>query len=197
MQKKIIIILVAALMLAIPFGGNSQTYGASRDIHYYMMDKNESRELPVVSGRTYISSDEKVALVSGNSVKALADGDCDIYALADGRQSVFARVTVGWQVQNPVLPYSWDMFIPDCEAHVFGNRLYVYGSLDASGVYCSPYLAPVMTRDLKHWESAGIAFSSFDEENEYRGKMLWGSDVHYYNGKYLLCGAYEWFGEII
>ncbi|MDR1960534.1 MAG: family 43 glycosylhydrolase, partial [Planctomycetaceae bacterium] len=39
--------------------------------------------------------------------------------------------------------------------------------------------------------------SSFDEENEYRGKMLWGSDVHYYNGKYLLCGAYEWFGEII
>jgi hypothetical protein len=170
-----------------------------RDIRYYMMYPEDTRDLPAIAGRTYTSSDAKIVAVTGNSMKAQADGDCEIYAVDSNEKSLFARVTVGWQVQNPVLPYSWDLFIPDCEAHTFGDRLYVYGSVDASGVFCSPYLAPVTTKDLRRWESNGVAFSSFDEGNEkqYHGKMLWGSDIHRYNGKYLLCGAYEWFGEKI
>jgi pimeloyl-ACP methyl ester carboxylesterase len=160
---------------------------------YYMMNTGDTRELPAGA---YVSSDEKVAVVKGNRIRAIANGDCLVHvAGAGGKQAEFAHVTVGWQVQNPVLPYSWRMYIPDNEAHVFNGRLYVHGSLDATRVYCSPYIVPAMTDDLKRWSSNGVAFSSFVEGNAFKGKNLWGSDVHYYNGKYLLYGAYEWNGE--
>ncbi|MDR1982140.1 MAG: family 43 glycosylhydrolase [Tannerellaceae bacterium] len=186
--------VIFVLLSVTVFSGYGQAYDASKDIHHYMMDKKDKHKLPTVPGRTYISSDEKIAVISGNSIKAVTDGDCDIYALVDGQQSVFARVTVGWQVQNPVLPYSWDLNIPDCEAHAFNGKLYIYGSVDASNVFCSPYLIPVVTADLKRWESHGVAFSSFNDSLPYPKRMLWGSDVHFYNGKYLLYGAFEWFG---
>ncbi|MDR1881908.1 MAG: family 43 glycosylhydrolase, partial [Prevotella sp.] len=162
-----------------------------RDIHYYMMDKKDKHLLPAVPGRTYLSSDEKIALVAGNSINAVADGDCVIYALAGGQRCVFARVTVGWQVQNPVLPYAWDMYIPDSEVHNFGGQLYVYGSLDAGNAFCSPHYMSLTTKDVRRWESHGYSFSSADEGEE-KGRVLWDSDGHYYNGKYLLYGFYEW-----
>jgi hypothetical protein len=31
------------------------------------------------------------------------------------------------------------MYIADPEVHDFGGQLYVYGSLDASDVFCSPH----------------------------------------------------------
>ncbi|MDR1290624.1 MAG: family 43 glycosylhydrolase [Planctomycetaceae bacterium] len=162
------------------------------DKYYYMMNIGDTREIPAGN---YVSSDEKVAVIKDNRVRAIANGDCLVYVVVDGKQTEFAHVTIGWQVQNPVLPYSWKMYIPDNEAHVFDGKLYVSGSLDASRVYCSPYIVPVMTADMKQWSSNGVAFSSFDEGNVFKGKNLWGSDVHYYNGKYLLYGAYEWNGE--
>jgi hypothetical protein len=70
--------------------------------------------------------------------------------------------------------------------------LYVYGSLDdVPNLFCSPYYASLTTRDLKHWESRGYSFSSFDEGDD-RGRILWDSDGAYHNGKYLLYGFYEW-----
>jgi hypothetical protein len=165
------------------------------DIHYCMLDKNEIRELPPVHGRTYLSGDSQVVSIAGNKITAQASGDCIAYSVQDGEKKVFARVTVDWPVQNPVLPYSWKMYIPDSEAHVFKEKLYVYGSLDDSKGFCSPYLMPVATNDMKRWESRGVAFSTHDKSLPYPNRSLWGSDVHFYNGKYLLYGAFEWFGE--
>jgi beta-xylosidase len=48
---------------------------------------------------------------------------------------------------------------------------------------------------MKHWECKGIAFSSFDKGNIHRERDLWGSDTHFYNGKFFLYGAYAWWGE--
>ncbi|MDR1373055.1 MAG: family 43 glycosylhydrolase, partial [Dysgonamonadaceae bacterium] len=107
-------------------------------------------------------------------------------------KSLFARVTVGWQVQNPVLPYSWGMYIADPEVHDFGGQLYVYGSLDASNVFCSPHYMSLTTSDLKRWESKGYSYSSFDEGCPYPKRILWDPDGSYYNGKYLLYGFFEW-----
>lgn len=38
------------------------------------------------------------------------------------------------QVFNPFLPL--DTYIPDGEPHVFGDRVYLYGSHDAEGGEC-------------------------------------------------------------
>ncbi|KAA6337533.1 Xylosidase/arabinosidase, partial [termite gut metagenome] len=119
-------------------------------------------------------------------------GDCVIYASANDRKTLFARVTVGWQVQNPVLPYSWGMYIPDPEVHNFNGQLYVYGSLDGvPKAFCSPYYVSLTSRDMKRWESRGYSFSSFDKGCPYQGRILWDPDGSYYNGKYLLYGFFE------
>jgi hypothetical protein len=191
-MKKVKLICLFLGVAGILFSVHGQQYDVSKDIQYYMMDVKEVLKLPVESGRTYLSSDEKVAVVKGNSIKAVADGDCVIHAVVNGSKSLFARVTVGWQVQNPVLPYSWEMRIPDPEVHNFGGQLYVYGSLDAGNVYCSPYYVSLTTRDLKRWESRGYSYTSFDEGCPYPGRILWDPDGNYYNGKYLLYGFFEW-----
>jgi hypothetical protein len=156
-----------------------------------MMNTGDTRELPAGN---YSSSDEKVATVKNNRIQAIANGDCIIHAEAGGGRTEFAHVTVGWPVQNPVLPYSWKMYVPDSEVHNFGGKLYVYGSLDDSNVYCSPYYISLMTGDLKRWESHGASFSSYDKDVDvpYPGRILWDSDGHYYNGKYFLYGFFEW-----
>jgi hypothetical protein len=154
-----------------------------------MMNIGDTRELP--AGK-YLSSDEKVVAVSSNRIQALANGDCIIHV--EGGRTEFAHVTVGWQIQNPVLPYSWKMYVPDSEVHNFGGKLYVYGSLDDSKVFCSPYYISLMTADLKRWESYGASFSSYDKDVDvpYPERILWDSDGHYYNGKYFLYGFFEW-----
>lgn len=54
------------------------------------------------------------------------------------------------QGRNPVLPP--DICIPDGEAHVFNNQLYVYGSRDSEQeTYCSRQYNVVSTKDMKSW----------------------------------------------
>ena len=66
---------------------------------------------------------------------------------------------------NPYLP-SWE-YTPDCEPHVFGDRVYVYGSHDsAKGPhYCvGDYVcwsAPV--DDLKTWTYEGVIYTRWDD----------------------------------
>ncbi len=61
---------------------------------------------------------------------------------------------------NPYLP-AWE-FIPDGEPHVFGDRLYIYGSHDAmkGNTYCSEdyvvWSAPV--DDLSDWRCEGVSY---------------------------------------
>jgi hypothetical protein len=192
-MNKVKLIYLCFLLSVTTLSVHGQGYDVSKDIQYYMLNVKEVLKLPVESGRTYISSDENVAVVKGNSIKAVAYGDCVIHAVVNGNKTLFARITVGWQVQNPVLPYSWEMRIPDPEVHNFGGQLYVYGSLDAvPNVFCSPFYASLTTRDLKRWESRGYSYTSFDEGCPFPGRILWDPDGNYYNGKYLLYGFFEW-----
>lgn len=156
-----------------------------------MLDRGDTKELPAGS---YVSGDKKTASVTGNTLTAIADGDCIIYSVSNDGQKEFAHITVGWQQQNPVLPYSWKMYIPDDEAHNFDGKIYIYGSLDASNVFCSPHYMSLSSEDLRRWESRGYSFSSMDSTVEipYPGRILWDSDGHFYDGKYYLYGFFEW-----
>ena len=64
------------------------------------------------------------------------------------------------QVFNPYLP-SWE-YVPDGEPHVFGDRVYVYGSHDHAhgNTFClGDYIcwsAPI--DDLKSWHYEGIIY---------------------------------------
>ena len=166
-----------------------------KNVYHFMLDTGEVRELPFDAKQTYFSSDEKVATLADGKIRGVSSGDCTIYTQAGKGKKIFALVTVDWPVQNPVLPYAWQMNIPDCEAHTFNGKLHVYGSLDASvNQFCSPCLTPVVTSDLRRWENHGIAFSSYDKTQPYPKRILWGADVHFYRGKYRLYGSYEWFG---
>ncbi len=69
------------------------------------------------------------------------------------------------QVFNPYLP-SWE-YIPDGEPHVFGDRVYVYGSHDTFGdwVFCSRdyvcWSAPV--DDLSDWRYEGVIYKRTED----------------------------------
>ncbi|MCR5207756.1 MAG: family 43 glycosylhydrolase [Eubacterium sp.] len=67
------------------------------------------------------------------------------------------RISIGGR--NPVLPY--DICVPDGEAHVFGGRLYVYGSFDTkSDGYCSGEYRAVYTDDMLTWTVGGKILES-------------------------------------
>jgi hypothetical protein len=84
------------------------------------------------------------------------------------------------QAFNPYLP-SWE-YIPDGEPHVFGDRVYVYGSHDHFNgyVFClGDYMcwsAPV--DDLGNWRCEGVIFCKTDDPLNPEGKMvLYAPDV--------------------
>ena len=84
------------------------------------------------------------------------------------------------QVYNPYLP-SWE-YVPDGEPHVFGGRVYVYGSHDLFGgcVFClGDYVcwsAPV--DDLSDWRYEGIIYKKSDDPANAAGRMvLYAPDV--------------------
>lgn len=92
-------------------------------------------------------------------------------------------------VFNPYLPL-WE-FVPDGEPHVFGDRLYVYGSHDQYGAntYCAnPYTvwsAPLI--DLSNWTCHGISYTGLDDPfNETKKRLMFAPDVCEKNGKYYL-----------
>ena len=84
------------------------------------------------------------------------------------------------QAYNPYLPL-WE-YVPDGEPHVFGDRIYVYGSHDlAHGcVFClGDYVcwsAPVT--DLSDWKYEGIIYSRMEDPANKDGRMvLYAPDV--------------------
>lgn len=83
-------------------------------------------------------------------------------------------------VFNPYLP-SWE-YVPDGEPHVFGDRLYIYGSHDkACGIsYCEGdyvvWSAPV--DNLTEWKYEGVVYKrNQDPENKKGKKSLYAPDV--------------------
>ncbi len=127
------------------------------------------------------------------------------------------------QVFNPYLPL--DTYIPDGEPHVFGNRLYVFGSHDKEGGdgYClldyEAWSAPL--DDLGSWHCEGTIYKATqDPIQDYNGKYrhLYAPDaVQGADGRYYLyyalagsaftgpihvavcdtpAGKYEYYGEV-
>ena len=101
------------------------------------------------------------------------------------------------QAMNPYL--SLDTYIPDGEPHVFGDRLYVYGSHDREGgdTYCmDPYeVFSASLHDLGNWKSHGISYritqdphASESRQQMYAPDVVQGKDGRYYM-YYCLSGA--------
>ena len=69
------------------------------------------------------------------------------------------------QAFNPFLPL--DKYIPDGEPHIFGDRIYLFGSHDKEGgdTFCALdyefFSAPL--DDLNDWSSKGINYSAKQE----------------------------------
>ena len=94
------------------------------------------------------------------------------------------------QVYNPFLPV--DEYIPDGEPHIFGNRVYLYGSHDKEGgeTFCMEdykvYSAPV--DDLSDWRCEGVIYTA-KQDPDYSEKRpyMYAPDVVKGNdGKYYL-----------
>lgn len=104
------------------------------------------------------------------------------------------------QAFNPYLP-SWE-YIPDGEPHVFGKRVYVYGSHDAFGapIFCvNDYVcwsAPV--DDLSDWRCEGVIYKKTQDPGNPLGiRSLYAPDVTQGpDGRYYLYYAFDFLGEI-
>lgn len=106
------------------------------------------------------------------------------------------------QIYNPFLPLS--EYIPDGEPHVFGDRVYLYGSHDKEGghTFCmldyTVYSAP--TDDLTSWRCEGVTYSAKQDPAYPRFRYMYAPDVVMGNdGRYYLyycmageygCGGY-------
>ena len=125
------------------------------------------------------------------------------------------------QAYNPYLPI--DTYIPDGEPHVFGDRVYIFGSHDKEGgeTFCmldyEVFSAPV--EDLSDWRSEGIIYrADQDPSHSDKYKYMYAPDVVRGNdGRYYLyyamaggcftgpihvavcdtpAGKYEYYGEV-
>ena len=104
------------------------------------------------------------------------------------------------QVFNPFLP-SWE-YVPDGEPHIFGDRVYVYGSHDHFGapMFCvNNYVcwsAPV--DDLSDWRYEGVIYrKTQDPGNPFGIRSLYAPDVtRGPDGKYYLYYAFDFLGEM-
>lgn len=104
------------------------------------------------------------------------------------------------QVFNPYLP-SWE-YVPDGEPHVFGDRVYVYGSHDRFGapIFCmNDYVcwsAPV--EDLSDWRYEGVIFrKNQDPRNPLGLRLLFAPDAAQGpDGRYYLYYAFDFYGMI-
>lgn len=80
---------------------------------------------------------------------------------------------------NPYLPL--DVYIPDGEPHVFGDRVYVFGSHDQEGgnTFCMNdyefYSAPI--DDLSNWTSKGVSYRASQDPAYPRRKYMYAPDV--------------------
>ncbi len=103
------------------------------------------------------------------------------------------------QVYNPYLPLY--EYIPDGEPHVFGDRVYVYGSHDQYGAFnfCHnnyvTWSAPV--NDLSDWRYEGeILLRTEDPDNKKNKHDLYAPDVcQGPDGKFYIYYAFDWVGH--
>ncbi len=105
------------------------------------------------------------------------------------------------QVYNPFLPLS--EYIPDSEPHVFGNRVYIYGSHDREGGYTfcmedyTVWSAPV--DDLTQWRCEGVSYRAEQDplypemKYMYAPDVVCGNDGRYYL-YYCMSGEYGYGG---
>lgn len=109
------------------------------------------------------------------------------------------RVEMKSQVFNPYLP-SWE-YVPDGEPHVFGDRVYVYGSHDAFGapIFCvNNYVCwSAPTNDLSDWRYEGEIYrKTQDPGNPFGIRSLYAPDVTQGpDGRYYLYYAFDFLGE--
>ena len=104
------------------------------------------------------------------------------------------------QIFNPYLP-SWE-YIPDGEPHVFGDRVYVYGSHDRfnAPIFCvNDYVcwsAPL--NDLSDWRCSDVIFSKKQDPKNITGlRLLFAPDVTKGpDGRYYLYYAFDFMGMI-
>lgn len=103
------------------------------------------------------------------------------------------------QVFNPYLP-SWE-YVPDGEPHVFGDRIYVYGSHDIfnSNDFCQGdyicWSCPV--NDLKDWKYEGVIWKRKDDPKNWKNSPLYAPDVcQGADGRYYLYYFYGYSGRI-
>ena len=102
---------------------------------------------------------------------------------------------------NPYMP-SWE-YVPDGEPHVFGDRVYVYGSHDYwnGWVFCLGdyvcYSAPV--DDLTSWRYEGVIYPRVGEDpcNEDGRMVLYAPDVTQGpDGRYYIYYVYDKVGFV-
>ena len=102
------------------------------------------------------------------------------------------------QVFNPYLP-SWE-YIPDGEPHVFGDRVYVYGSHDKfnAPIFCvNDYVCwSAPTDDLSDWRYEGVIYKkNQDPRNKLGLRLLFAPDVcQGPDGRYYLYYAFDFMG---
>jgi uncharacterized repeat protein (TIGR02543 family) len=129
------------------------------------------------------TSDASVATVDSDGlVTAVGKGDARITAAVPGYAANLAcTVTVGYGAQNPFIPQSWELYIPDGEPHVFDGVMYVYGSRDINGGSCSNNYHTIYTEDGVHWTDAGYSFTTMDLPDPFRRfvTVLWAPDCVY------------------
>src|SRR5690242_14628718 len=90
---------------------------------------------------------------------------------------------------NPILPLN--EYIPDGEPHVFGDRVYLFGSHDSEegSTYCELdyvfYSAPI--GDLSRWTSNGVNYRASRDPSYEKGRrymyapdVVQGNDGSYY-----------------
>ena len=104
------------------------------------------------------------------------------------------------QVYNPYLPLT--EYIPDGEPHVFGDRLYIYGSHDRAGgkSYCEQHYqvwsAPIT--NLRDWKNEGVSYlRTQDPSNADDSLQLWAPDVTQGpDGRYYLYYCFNFLPEV-
>ena len=102
------------------------------------------------------------------------------------------------QAFNPYLPAG--EYVPDAEPHVFGDRVYIYGSHDRFGapMFCiNDYVcwsAPV--DDLTDWRYEGVIFrKEQDSKNRFGLRLLFAPDVvQGDDGRYYMYYAFDFMG---
>ena len=110
------------------------------------------------------------------------------------------RIQMEKQGLNPYLPdYE---YVPDAEPHVFGDRVYIYGSHDKFGApfFCVEdyvcWSAPV--NDLTDWRYEGVIFKRKDDPSNFTGlRCLFAPDIcQGVDGRYYLYYAYDFLGQM-